>query len=64
MRPANFSHVTVIGPAASSAYRLAFELGMMLTISANGSRPWRRDLLDLFTTLSPYRLVISLYGAT
>jgi MoaA/NifB/PqqE/SkfB family radical SAM enzyme len=46
------------------AYRLAFELGMMLTISTNGSRLWRPDLLDLFTTLPPYRLVISLYGAT
>jgi len=46
------------------AYRLAFELGMMLTVSTNGSRLWRRDLLDMFTTLPPYRLVISLYGAT
>ena len=46
------------------AYRLAFELGMMLTVSTNGSRLWRRDLLELFTTLPPYRLVISLYGAT
>ena len=46
------------------AYRLAFELGMMLTISTNGSRLWRGDLLELFTGLPPYRLVISLYGAT
>jgi MoaA/NifB/PqqE/SkfB family radical SAM enzyme len=48
----------------TDAYWLAFELGMMLTVSTNGSRLWRRDLLDLFTTLPPYRLVISLYGAT
>ena len=48
----------------ADAYRLAFELGMMLTISTNGSRLWRPDLLELFTTLPPYRLVISLYGAT
>ena len=48
----------------TDAYRLAFELGMMLTVSTNGSRLWRRDLLELFTTLPPYRLVISLYGAT
>ena len=32
------------------AYRLAFELGMMLTISTNGSRLWRPDLLELFTS--------------
>jgi MoaA/NifB/PqqE/SkfB family radical SAM enzyme len=48
----------------ADAYRLAFELGMMLTVSTNGSRLWRRDLLDLFTALPPYRLVVSLYGAT
>jgi Radical SAM superfamily len=48
----------------ADAYRLAFELGMMLTVSTNGSRLWRRDLLELFTGLPPYRLVISLYGAT
>jgi MoaA/NifB/PqqE/SkfB family radical SAM enzyme len=46
------------------AYRLAFELGMMLTVSTNGSRLWRRDLLELFTSLPPYRLVVSLYGAS
>jgi Radical SAM superfamily len=48
----------------ADAYRLAFELGMMLTVSTNGSRLWRRDLLELFTKLPPYRLVVSLYGAT
>jgi MoaA/NifB/PqqE/SkfB family radical SAM enzyme len=48
----------------AAAYRLAFELGMMLTVSTNGSRLWRRDLLELFTALPPYRLVVSLYGAT
>src|SRR5712691_8387076 len=48
----------------TDAYRAAFELGMMLTVSTNGSRLWNPDLLDLFTTLPPYRLVISLYGAT
>jgi MoaA/NifB/PqqE/SkfB family radical SAM enzyme len=46
------------------AYRLAFELGMMLTVSTNGSRLWRPDLLEMFATLPPYRLVVSLYGAT
>ena len=37
---------------------------MMLTVSTNGSRLWRRDLLELFTSLPPYRLVVSLYGAS
>jgi MoaA/NifB/PqqE/SkfB family radical SAM enzyme len=37
----------------TDAYRLAFELGMMVTVSTNGSRLWRRDLLELFTTLPP-----------
>jgi MoaA/NifB/PqqE/SkfB family radical SAM enzyme len=46
------------------AYRLAAELGMMLTISTNGSRLWHPGLLDLFATLPPYRLVVSMYGAT
>src|SRR3984957_4458706 len=46
------------------AYRLAFELGMMITVSTNGSRLWHPDLLALFTELPPYRLVVSLYGAT
>jgi MoaA/NifB/PqqE/SkfB family radical SAM enzyme len=48
----------------TDAYRLAFELGMMITVSTNGSRLWHPDLLSLFTELPPYRLVISLYGAT
>lgn len=48
----------------NDAYRLAFELGMMITVSTNGSRLWHPDLLGLFTELPPYRLVISLYGAT
>jgi len=48
----------------TDAYRLAFELGMMVTVSTNGSRLWHPGLLELFTTLPPYRLVVSLYGAS
>jgi len=29
----------------TDAYRLAFELGMMITVSTNGSRLWHPDLL-------------------
>ncbi|MFC4859467.1 radical SAM protein [Actinophytocola glycyrrhizae] len=45
-------------------YRLAFELGMMLSISSNGSRLHNPMILELLTTLRPYRLTISVYGAT
>jgi sulfatase maturation enzyme AslB (radical SAM superfamily) len=45
-------------------YRLAFELGMMLSISSNGSRLHNPAILELLTTLRPYRLTISVYGAT
>jgi hypothetical protein len=37
---------------------------MTITVSTNGSRLWRGDLLELFTGLPPYRLVVSLYRAT
>jgi MoaA/NifB/PqqE/SkfB family radical SAM enzyme len=45
-------------------YRLAFELGMMLSISSNGSRLHNPAILDMLTTRRPYRLTISVYGAT
>lgn len=45
-------------------YRLAFELGMMISVSSNGSRLHNPAILDLLTTLPPYRLTISVYGAT
>jgi MoaA/NifB/PqqE/SkfB family radical SAM enzyme len=48
----------------SDVYRLAFELGMMLSISSNGSRLHNPSILELLSTLRPYRLTISVYGAT
>ncbi|GAA2465475.1 radical SAM protein [Winogradskya humida] len=45
-------------------YTYAFELGMLQTISTNGSRLWRADILDLLVTRPVYRLTISVYGAT
>ncbi|WP_217164639.1 radical SAM protein [Streptomyces sp. AC512_CC834] len=45
------------------AYRYAFELGMMITVSTNGSLLWRRNLLDLFRECPPYRVTVSMYGA-
>lgn len=45
-------------------YGLAHDLGMMLSVSSNGSRLHHPKILDLLTTRRPYRLTISVYGAT
>jgi MoaA/NifB/PqqE/SkfB family radical SAM enzyme len=54
----------LIDPLFSEVYGMAYELGMMLTISSNGSRLHHAKILDLLTTHRPYRIVISIYGAT
>ncbi|MEV6778941.1 radical SAM protein [Streptomyces syringium] len=46
------------------AYRYAYSLGMMLTISTNASRLWQKSLLEMFEECPAYRLVVSVYGAT
>ncbi|MFJ4822187.1 radical SAM protein [Streptomyces bacillaris] len=51
-------------PHFQGAYRYAWQAGMMLTISTNGSLLWRPDLLRLFRDCPPYRLVVSMYGAS
>ncbi len=48
----------------AEVYELAFELGMMVSISSNGSRLSNARILDLLTTRRPYRLTLSVYGAT
>jgi MoaA/NifB/PqqE/SkfB family radical SAM enzyme len=45
-------------------YQLAYSLGMLLSISSNGSRLHNPAILDLLTSHRPYRLTISVYGAT
>jgi MoaA/NifB/PqqE/SkfB family radical SAM enzyme len=45
-------------------YTFAYDLGMLLTISTNGSRLWREDILDLLIKRPVYKLTISVYGAT
>ncbi|WP_198345802.1 radical SAM protein [Nocardiopsis gilva] len=45
-------------------YQLAYELGMMISISSNGSRLSNPHILDLLTSRRPYRLTLSVYGAT
>lgn len=45
-------------------YRLAFELGMMLSVSTNGSRLANPGILELLSAHRPYRLTVSVYGAS
>lgn len=54
----------LIDPLFGDVYRLAHDLGMMLTVSSNGSRLHNPAILDLLTSRRPYRLVLSVYGAT
>jgi organic radical activating enzyme len=45
-------------------YGLACELGMMLSVSTNGSRLSSAKILDLLSASRPYRLTVSVYGAS
>lgn len=45
-------------------YALAYDLGMMLSISTNGSRLARPAIIDLLSIRRPYRITVSVYGAT
>jgi MoaA/NifB/PqqE/SkfB family radical SAM enzyme len=45
-------------------YETAWRMGMMLHISSNGSRLHYPPVLDLLTRLRPYRITVSIYGAT
>ncbi|WP_409238357.1 radical SAM protein [Streptomyces sp. PA5.6] len=47
-----------------AAYRYAYAAGMMLTVSTNASRLADERLLRMFRECPPYRLVVSIYGAT
>ncbi|MFC8431890.1 radical SAM protein [Streptomyces sp. NPDC057253] len=53
-----------VDPDFEGAYRYAYRQGMMLTVSTNASRLWRPELLRLFRDCPPYRVVVSMYGAT
>jgi MoaA/NifB/PqqE/SkfB family radical SAM enzyme len=48
----------------TEVYSLAYELGMMISISSNGSRLSNPKILQLLTTRHPCRLTVSVYGAT
>ncbi|MCF4138690.1 radical SAM protein [Streptomyces sp. Tue 6430] len=46
------------------SYRHAFALGMMITVSTNGSLLWKENILQTFRECPPYRVTVSMYGAT
>jgi len=48
----------------SETYALAYELGMLLHISSNASRLHNPAILELLTSRKPYRITVSVYGAT
>lgn len=45
-------------------YTTAWDCGMMISISSNGSRLHDSRILEMLTTRRPYRLTLSVYGAT
>lgn len=45
-------------------YEYAYDLGMMISISSNGSRLYNEKILDLLTRKRPYRLTLSVYGGS
>lgn len=47
-----------------AAYEYAHQLGMMVQVSSNGSSLRKQPIRDLFARHRPYRLTLSVYGAT
>jgi hypothetical protein len=54
----------LIDPLFPDTLAYAWDLGMMIQISSNGSRLDQPRTLALLTARPPYRLTLSLYGAT
>ena len=54
----------LIDPLFAETHAAAWDMGMMIQISSNGSRLDRPKTLNLLTARRPYRLTLSLYGAT
>jgi hypothetical protein len=54
----------LIDPLFAETHAAAWDMGMMIQISSNGSRLDQPKTLGLLTTRRPYRLTLSLYGAT
>lgn len=47
-----------------ASYGYAYDMGMMIAISSNGSQLSKPRILDVLTARRPYRLTLSVYGAT
>ena len=54
----------LIDPHFTEVYQLAHDLGMIVEILSNGSRLASPTILDLLTARQPYRISLSVYGAT
>jgi MoaA/NifB/PqqE/SkfB family radical SAM enzyme len=54
----------LIDPLFAETHTAAWDMGMMIQISSNGSRLDQPRTLELLTKRRPYRLTLSLYGAT
>ena len=54
----------LIDPLFAETHARAWDMGMMIQISSNGSRLDQAKTLELLTARRPYRLTLSLYGAT
>ncbi|WP_435865980.1 radical SAM protein [Streptomyces wedmorensis] len=47
-----------------ATYQYAYDAGMMIAVSSNGSELRKPNILSVFRERPPYRLTFSLYGAT
>ena len=54
----------LIDPLFAETHARAYDMGMMIQISSNGSRLDQTRTLEILTTRRPYRLTLSIYGAT
>jgi sulfatase maturation enzyme AslB (radical SAM superfamily) len=45
-------------------YEYAFDLGMLIQLSSNGSTLYKPEVLEVLTTRRPYRVTLSIYGGT
>lgn len=54
----------LIDPLFEQTHVAAWDMGMMIQISSNGSRLDQPRTLEILTRRRPYRLTLSLYGAT
>jgi MoaA/NifB/PqqE/SkfB family radical SAM enzyme len=54
----------LIDPLFPETHARAWDMGMMIQISSNGSRLDQARTLEILTARRPYRLALSIYGAT